>query len=94
MSMKRTKQRSGEREKDQGTDFWAKPVAPEKTWEEQVEGKGDEAFTAYAMAARYTKGQLLTHPKFGKGVVVDVEASRVEILFQDGKKKLGHGQTS
>lgn len=92
MSMKRTKQRSGERDKDVATDFWAKPVEPEKTWVEQVEGKEDGAFAAYAMASRYAKGQLLTHPKFGKGVVVDVEASRVEILFQDGKKKLGHGQ--
>ncbi len=94
MSMKRTKQRSGGREKDEGTDFWAKPVTPDKTWEEQVEGKGDDAFAAYSMVARYTKGQLVTHPKFGKGVVVDVDASRIEILFQDGKKKLGHGQTS
>ena len=94
MSMKRTKQRSGEKEKDQGTDFWAKPAVPEKTWEEQMEGKGDDAFAAYSMAGRYAKGQLLTHPKFGKGVVVDVEASRVEILFQDGKKKLGHGQVT
>lgn len=95
MSMKRTKQRSGGgREKDGGTDFWAKPVEPEKTWEQQMEGKTDDAFAPYSMAAKYTKGQLLTHPKFGKGVVVDVEASRVEILFQDGKKKLGHGQAS
>ena len=94
MSMKRTKQRSGGRETDNGTDFWAKPVEPEKTWTEMTEGKEDEAFTAYSMSARFTKGQLLTHPKFGKGVVVDVEASRVEILFQDGKKKLGHGQSS
>jgi hypothetical protein len=43
------------------------------------------------MASRYTKGQLVIHPKFGKGVVSDVEQSRVEILFQEGKKKLGHG---
>lgn len=94
MSMKRTKQRSGGREKDEGTDFWAKPVEPEKTWEQQMEGKEDDAFVAYSLAARYAKGALLTHPKFGKGVVVDADASRVEILFQDGKKKLGHGQAS
>ncbi len=94
MSMKRTKQRSGGRDKDTGVDFWAKPAEPEKSWEEQVEGKADDAFAAYSLAAKYTKGQLLTHPKFGKGVVVDVEPSRVEILFQEGKKKLGHGQAT
>jgi len=93
MSMKRTKQRTGAKDKDVETDFWAKPAAPEKTWEEAVEGKEDDAFTPYAMSARFTKGQLLVHTKFGKGVVTDVEPGRVEILFQDGKKKLGHGQS-
>lgn len=92
MSMKRTKQKGGSgRDKDVETDFWAKPAGPELTWEQQVEGKADDAFVAYALSTRFEKGQLVTHVKFGKGVVVDVEPSRVEILFQDGKKKLGHG---
>jgi hypothetical protein len=95
MSMKRTKQRGGGagRDKDGETDFWAKPTQPEKTWEEQVDGKPDDGFAPYTLAERYTKGQLDFHPKFGKGVVVDADPSRVEILFQEGKKKLGHGQT-
>jgi hypothetical protein len=94
MSMKRTKQRGGAgKDKDAGVDFWAKPAAPEKTWDEQVEGKGDEDFAPYNLGERYAKGQLVAHSKFGKGVVVDADATRVEILFQDGKKKLGHGQS-
>lgn len=94
MSMKRTKQRGAGagRDKDNEIDFWAKPTAPEKTWDEQVDGKPDDAFTPYALSERYAKGQLVLHTKFGKGVVVDADASRVEILFQEGKKKLGHGQ--
>ena len=94
MSMKRSKPRSSGagRDKDQETDFWAKPKAPERTWEEQIEGQPDEAFMPYVLAQRFAKGQLVVHAKFGKGVVVDVEANRVEILFQDGKRKLGHGQ--
>lgn len=94
MSMKRTKQRgSGSgRDKDNDTDFWAKPKEPEKTWEEHVDGKADDAFMPYAMSTRFARGQLVVHTKFGRGVVVDVEPARVEILFQDGKKKLGHGQ--
>lgn len=94
MSMKRTKQRGagGSRDKDDGTDFWAKPTEPERSWDEQMDGKPDDAFVQYVLAQRYTKGQLVLHPKFGKGVVTGAEASRVEILFQDGKKKLGHGQ--
>jgi hypothetical protein len=93
MSMKRTKQRGpgGDRDKDTATDFWAKPVQAEKTWDEAMEGRPDDAFSAYSMTSRFAVGQLVTHPKFGKGVVTDAEPTRVEILFQDGKKKLGHG---
>ncbi len=93
MSMKRTKQRgAGGREQDSDASFWKKPEAPELTWEQATEGKPDEAFAAYALTDRYTKGQLLVHPKFGRGLVVGVELVRIEILFQDGTKKLGHGQ--
>lgn len=94
MSMKRTKQRGsgGSRDKDSDADFWAKPPPAEKSWEEQIDGKPDEGFLPYALSDRYAKGQLVLHTKFGKGVVVDADASRVEILFQEGKKKLGHGQ--
>lgn len=92
MSMKRAKQKTPGKEKDGETDFWAKPATPEKTWEEATEGKPDADFTPYTLADRFTKGQLVLHSKFGKGIITDVEALRVEILFQEGKKKLGHGQ--
>ena len=96
MSIKRSKAKSsgsgrGSGEEETGLG-WGKPPEPEKTWTEHLEGKGDDAFVAYAMATRYTKGQLITHPKFGKGVVVHVEGPRIEVLFEDGAKKLGHGQ--
>jgi hypothetical protein len=93
MSMKRTKQRgAGGRDKDFETDFWAKPAEPEKTWEQHVDGQPEDAFAPYTLSNRYAKGQLILHVKFGKGVVVDADAAKVEILFQEGKKKLGHGQ--
>lgn len=93
MSMKRSKQRNaGGRDKDTDSSFWQKASDPEKTWATDVDGKPDDAFTTYAMTERFAKGQLIVHPKFGKGIVVDVEPGRVEIAFQDGKKKLGHGQ--
>jgi len=94
MSMKRTKQRAGGgRDKDTAVDFWAKPAVPEETWEQQIEGKADDGFLAFSLAERFAKGQLVLHTKFGKGVVTDADATRVEILFQEGKKKLGHGQS-
>jgi hypothetical protein len=92
MSMKRAKAKTSGKDKTAETDFWAKPVVPEKTWEEATDGTSDSDFAPYAMSARFTLGQLIAHPKFGKGFVTDVDALRVEILFQDGKKKLGHGQ--
>jgi hypothetical protein len=92
MSMKRAKQKGTGKEKDTERDFWAKPATPEKTWEEATEGKPDADFTPYALSERFTKGQLIAHSKFGKGLVTDADALRVEILFQEGKKKLGHGQ--
>jgi hypothetical protein len=95
MSIKRTKQRSfGSRGRDgEDSPFGGpKPEEPVKSWAEQTEGKPDDAYAAYAMSATFQKGALLTHPKFGKGVVIGVEGPRIEVLFEDGVKKLGHGQ--
>lgn len=88
--MKRTKQKTVGSSKATERDFWAKKAEPEKTWTEQVEGKKDAAFTPYALATTFKKGQLVLHPKFGKGAISLVERTRVEILFEDGTKKLGH----
>ena len=92
MSMKRSKQRSsgsGRQSDDDQKDPWSKPQEPEPTWNE-VESKPDEVFKPFAMSSRFLKGDFIRHPKFGKGVVLGVEGPRIEVLFQDGKKKLGH----
>jgi hypothetical protein len=92
MSIKRTKQRSfSSREADDSSSgFGNKPVVPQKTWPEAMAGKSESDFTPYAMTSRFAKGALIAHSKFGKGVVVGVEGARVEVLFEDGPKKLGH----
>ncbi len=93
MSMKRSKAKSSGSSRGGGDDessYFAKPKEPEKTWAEHLEGKGDDAFVPYAMTSRFAKGQLLAHPKFGKGIVVGVEGQRIEVLFEEGPKKLGH----
>lgn len=99
MSMKRSKPRgSGSSSRNSGKDddsgAWGKPAAPEPTWEADVESKPDGSFQPFAMSSRYKQGDLIAHAKFGKGIVLDAEASRIEVLFQDGKKKLGHGVAS
>ena len=93
MSMKRSKAKSSGSGRSSGEDessYFAKPKEPEKSWAEHLEGKGDDAFVAYALTSRFAKGQLLAHPKFGKGVVIGVEGPRIEVLFEEGPKKLGH----
>lgn len=92
MSMKRTKQRSSGSSRQGGddeSDAWSKPNEPEPKWEE-VDAKPDASFVPFALSSRYAKGDLIRHSKFGKGLVVGVEGTRIEVLFQEGKKKLGH----
>lgn len=90
MSMKRSKQRTSGSSRNAGDeDAWAKPPEPEPTWAE-VEGKPDESFVPFVLSSRYAKGDLIRHPKFGKGMVIAAEPTRIEVIFQDGKKKLGH----
>jgi hypothetical protein len=93
MSMKRSKQRgtgSGRQaDGEEESPAWAKQADPDPAWSE-VDSKPDETFLPFALSSRYAKGDLIRHPKFGKGVVLLVEGTRIEVLFQDGKKKLGH----
>jgi hypothetical protein len=94
MSMKRSKQRNSgpNRSTDDDSPAWAKPAEAEPTWTE-VETKPDGSFVPFLLASRYSKCDLILHPKFGKGLVVGVEATRIDVLFKDGKKKLGHAVT-
>src|SRR4051812_37136563 len=92
MSMKRSKEVKRRGRENEGEDFFAnKTAAKQWDWEKDVASQPEEAFAPYAPKSRFTKGALLVHAKFGKGVVLDVEPSRVEVLFQDGPKKLAHG---
>lgn len=92
MSMKRTKQTSRGRSRDEDVSSPFGKKAPEKsyTWDDDVAGQPDEAFKAYNLKESFARGALLLHPTFGKGVVTLVEGTRVEVLFQAGPKKLGH----
>lgn len=92
MSMKRTKQRTYNfRDGDQPLALGQKREEPEKTWAQWTEGQPEEAFAAYSLKTRYNKGQLVAHPTFGKGAVIAVHDSHVEVLFADAKRRLGHG---
>jgi len=93
--MKRTRQRTfspGRRGADQSSVSGGKNAnEPEKSWEEFTDGQPDDAFVPYSMKATFDKGALVAHAKFGKGIVLAVEEQRIDVLFAEGKKKLGHG---
>jgi hypothetical protein len=60
-------------------------------WKDVVADKPDGAFAAYAPALTFEKDALVSHSKFGKGVVVDVDGNKVHVLFEEGVRKLLHG---
>ena len=93
MSIKRTKQRTySPRQRDEdGTTGPRKAVEPEKSWDESVSGKAEEAFQPFSMKTRYAKGAFVQHATFGKGVVLGAGPTVIEVLFKEGKKKLAHG---
>ena len=93
MSMKRTRTRSySPSRRDEGpVTFSKQSQESEKSWDELIAGHPDEAFAPYSMKSKYERGGLISHPKFGKGIVTGVEDQRIEVLFAEGKKKLGHG---
>ena len=42
------------------------------------------------MALKLTRGALIKHPEFGKGVVFEIEGNKAHILFEEGVRKLMH----
>jgi len=93
MSMKRTKQRgaaAGRRSGDYDIFGGAKEKDAEKSWKEDVSDQPEASFVPYALTNHYAKGALIAHNSFGKGLILNVDGARVEVLFEAGKKKLGH----
>jgi hypothetical protein len=71
----------------------AKTSTRPSEWESRVLGQAVSSFTRYSMERRYSLGELVTHPKFGDGYVLEVvDLQKVSIMFRDGPKTLAHGQ--
>jgi hypothetical protein len=66
------------------------PPKPPK-WKEVVGEQPDGAFAAYATASTFQKDALVAHTKFGKGIVLEVDGNKIQILFEEGIRKLLHG---
>lgn len=93
MSIKRTKQVSSgsRRNQDQGlVSFNRKDPEPQKSWDELMAGALEDAFKPYSPEGGFAVGDFLAHTTFGRGVVTATQDNRIEVLFQQGPKKLAH----
>lgn len=59
-----------------------------KEWETLRPAMQAERALPYTMVGKYKLNDLVNHPTFGLGVVKSVGVSKVEILFEGGKKLL------
>lgn len=95
MSMKRTKKsgpatRAGASEGSLG---FNPPSRDLPKWDEAVAPQPDTAFASYSPSENFAHNALMAHPKFGRGLVVAVDGGRIDVLFEEGVKKLVHGLT-
>ena len=64
-----------------------------KAWvalQKQAEGAKLRKFN---MSEAYTENDVISHPKFGEGYVVEILTStKISVLFEDGIKKLAHNK--
>jgi hypothetical protein len=64
-------------------------LAEKKEWAKLQPEIENQPATAYSMKAALKNGDIVKHPTFGLGLVQDsIGLGKVEILFEDGKKKM------
>ena len=64
-----------------------------KAWATLQKQAGDAQKRDYSMKDEYTENDVVVHPKFGQGYVVEILTStKVAVLFEDGIKKLAHNR--
>ncbi len=63
----------------------------EKMWEKAISGKAVTSFKKYSINGVFQRGDLLTHSKFGDGVVTQIlDTQKIEVLFKAEIKILAH----
>ncbi|HEY8375812.1 MAG TPA: hypothetical protein VIK91_04945, partial [Nannocystis sp.] len=70
-------------------------AAGAREWLRRMEDLAQVPIRPYSMRETFTAGEPVSHPKFGKGVVIEVlEAKKCAILFEEGRKVLAMGTTT
>jgi hypothetical protein len=69
----------------------SKASKDEQAWKAALGDRDVAGALGYRPSARFDKGGLIAHAKFGVGVVTRTEGTKVEVLFRDGPRILVHG---
>lgn len=59
-------------------------------WQAAVADKPDAPSRPWSMTVSFARDEIIEHPKFGKGIVVMVQGTKITVLFQEGTKILAH----
>jgi hypothetical protein len=68
-----------------------KPTAPKETWPEVRKKMLMKTARKYVASEVFAKEDVVEHPDFGLGSVLNATPSRIEVQFEEGKKTLVHG---
>lgn len=90
MSMKRSKPVTRRSRSSADSKLGAKKAEAKFDWDEHVANAPDAHFVTYSLNSKFERSQLIEHSKFGRGIVTNVDGARIEVLFQEGTKKLSH----
>lgn len=69
---------------------FGQPLPSIPSWQEAVGDKPDAPSRPWALTETFARDEIIEHPKFGKGLVVMVQGTKIQVLFQEGTKMLGH----
>lgn len=73
----------------------ARTAPAPRDWQAVVGDRDAGDFSPYSMSSTYQAGQLVSHPKFGRGYVKEaLDATKVAIVFREGPRTLIHGKTT
>ncbi len=63
-------------------------------WSEQMALKTDAKVAPYVMANSFQAGDIISHPKFGNGIVIKVVGTqKFEAMFEDSIKLMAQGRS-
>ncbi len=68
-----------------------RPVRPAdaRLWEQRNAAAAPDAVVwDYKLNERYEKGDVISHPQFGRGFVETITSDSMEVLFREGRKTL------